>query len=185
MTANASTFVPTLCDDFCASLLQWLTTEADLQTQALHWSERLGTALIACDQPGVQTAQEALHAWEVAHLPQLTAHMALEETWRMQLGGGSFSVSAVFRFLQGEAPGSDWEWQLAQAAGRLQELVHTLVRQQELNQLLIGQHAEILQQTWMLFAQAMQGLPAGDTGYDDRGLATTLPAGAALLDARG
>lgn len=184
MTATAS---PTrlLTDDFCASLLRWLNVEVEHQTQALHWSESLGKALIACDQPGVQTAQEALHAWEVAHLPQLTSHMALEETWRRSIGEAPFSVSQVFRFLQSEAPGSDWEWQLAEAAGRLQELVHALVRQQELNQLLISQHSEILQQTWMLFAQAMQGLPAGDSGYDDRGLTTQVPAGAALLDARG
>lgn len=181
----AATTSPFATDDFCASLLAWLVAETGHQTLALRWSEALGNALIACDQPGVQTAQEELHAWEVAHLPQLTSHMSLEETWRNAVGEGPLTVSAVFRFLHAEAAGSDWEWRLAEAAGRLQELVHALVRQQELNQLLIAQHSEILQQTWMLFAQAMQGLPVGDAGYDDRGMTTQVPAGAALLDARG
>lgn len=170
---------------FCQSLHRWLLAEVASQESALRWTREMGTQLIACNPAGIARAQEAILLWEQEHRPQQETYAALEAEYREETGDATLTVSGVLQRLQAWMPGSDWEWRLAETAGALRELMSGLQRQHELNQLLISQHAEVLQQTWLLFAHALQGTQPGEGGYDDLGQPTTPSTGAALLDARG
>lgn len=169
---------------FCAALLTWLQREAHAQGESLALLHQLGEALISGNPAAVEEREEALRLWEDGHRPLVQQGVLLERQWRTLTEEPAMTVSGVVAHLQAMGDPDDFAWRLGAAQGALREVLTRVQAQAELNALLVAQHAEVLQQTYVLLAHAMQGTHPDPGLYAPAGTTALAPA-SALLDARG